>query len=123
MSFDLEGDIDENTATILGTDSALGGALGAPAAQVVPTLEEDVSPPATTLGPAAGGLAMPAGTATIAVREAQYSAWNIVILTLCILLLMLTGAMLFDLMRSIWSWESPTTLSSSLMDAILQAFP
>jgi len=125
MAFDLEGEIDENTATILGAESALGSGSGVAAQPAVPMLEAEVEE--TGLG-AVGATAPMAGAANAAVaptalREAQYSAWNIVFLVLCTLLLAVAGVMMVDLLRSMWSWNEPFQLNSSLMDALLDALP
>ena len=52
-------------------------------------------------------------------QEAEYSVWNVVSLTFITLLLMVTGIMMVDLMRHIWSWQQPYTLSSAFMDTIV----
>ncbi|MFV2068426.1 MAG: helix-turn-helix domain-containing protein [Pirellulales bacterium] len=121
MAFDLEGEIDENTATILGAESALGSGSGVAGEATAPMLEEEVEN--TGLG-AVGATAPMAGAAAPAVlREAQYSTWNIAFLVLCTLLLSLAGVMMVDLLRSMWSWNEPFELNSSLMDMLLDALP
>ena len=52
-------------------------------------------------------------------QEAEYSVWNVVSLTFITLLLMVTGIMMVDLMRHMWSWQQPYTLSSTFMDTIV----
>lgn len=70
------------------------------------------------LAPAAAGAGM-----TVAVsREAPYTVWNVVSLGFCALILSLTGLMMFDLMRNMWSWDTPYSLNSSIMDTILGLF-
>jgi len=54
--------------------------------------------------------------------EAPFSGWNIAFLSLCVILLMLCGMMMYDLIRNIWSWNSPYTVNSSLMQMILGWF-
>lgn len=51
--------------------------------------------------------------------EAPYTAWNILALAFCVVLLVLGGMFAYDLARHVWSWDSPYTLNSSLMDWIL----
>ncbi len=51
--------------------------------------------------------------------EAPYTGWQIAGLVVCLLLLMLCGMMMYDLLRSMWSWEQPTAVTSSLMDTLL----
>ncbi|MBL9125739.1 MAG: helix-turn-helix domain-containing protein [Planctomycetaceae bacterium] len=67
---------------------------------------------------AAGGVALPG----LAPREAPYTMWNIVSLVACAMLLSLTGMMMFDLIRNMWSWESPYGFNSWLMDTVLGLF-
>ncbi|MCS7304712.1 MAG: excisionase family DNA-binding protein [Thermoguttaceae bacterium] len=102
------------------------------AAGRAPMLEEElVGPPAispivTPLGAppvaapaemaAAGALAAPA------LPEAPYTIWNVLSLALCVLILAVTGMMMFDMIRNIWSWDSQTVLSSPIMDGILSLF-
>ena len=38
-------------------------------------------------------------------------------------MLTLTGMMLFDLVRNMWSWDKPYAYNSSLMDALMEALP
>ena len=75
------------------------------------------------VGLEAVGATAPAGAVTVsaAIREAQYTGWNIAFLSLCALLLLLSGAMMFDLLRSMWSWKEPYSLNSGIMHAILNA--
>jgi hypothetical protein len=35
---------------------------------------------------------------------------------------MLSGMMMYDLMRHMWSWDSPYAVNSKLMDTILNLF-
>lgn len=57
-----------------------------------------------------------------ALPEAPYTAWNIVLLAFCAILLVLCGMFMYDLLRNMWSWDSPYTVNSSLMDTILSWF-
>jgi excisionase family DNA binding protein len=56
------------------------------------------------------------------VPEATYSIWNVMGLGAISLILGLTGIMVFDVVRHIWSWDEPYSLSSTLMDAVTGAF-
>jgi hypothetical protein len=47
--------------------------------------------------------------------------WNILSLTLCVLLLAVGGMMMVDLMRNMWSWNETYSVNSALMDGILGA--
>jgi len=61
--------------------------------------------------------------ATPVARESQFSVWQIVSLSSCILILTLTGMMMFDLTQNMWSWGGTTPLTSSIMDGILGLLP
>jgi hypothetical protein len=117
IALDAEGDFDDSAATMLG--SAPGGQPG--------MLEED--PFATAAAPDIdlGGGAMMGGpalgmTQPVASREAPYSVLNIISLLACLFFLMLTGMMMFDLMRNMWTWDGPVTMNSTIMDTILGMF-
>ena len=61
------------------------------------------------------------GVAT-APPEAPYSVFQIVGLAAVCFTLMLAGALAFDVVRNIWSFDQPYSASSSLMSAIISAF-
>jgi excisionase family DNA binding protein len=69
-----------------------------------------------------GGAAMPAaafGQPTMVARaETQFTAWQVVFLTLCLILLSLCGIMAIDVLRSMWSWGEPYAVNSSLIDSL-----
>jgi excisionase family DNA binding protein len=91
--------------------------VGDAAAAVAPGMAPAAAP---GLGPqATPGAAAPAAAA---LPEAPYSIWNVLCLGLCVLFLVLTGMMCYDLLRHMWSWDDPYTVNSSLMDAILGLF-
>lgn len=54
--------------------------------------------------------------------ETPYSVWNILSLAFCALFLAVTGMMLVDLMRNMWSWDAAYSVNSSIMDTILGWF-
>ncbi len=60
-----------------------------------------------------------AQTTSAALPEPPYSVWNILGLSSCAVLLALGGIFMFDLTRNMWSWDTPYSVSSSLMDMIL----
>ena len=43
-------------------------------------------------------------------------------LTCCVVLLVLSGMMAYDLMRNMWSWGGTYSVTSSLMDMVLGLF-
>ena len=54
--------------------------------------------------------------------EPPYSGWNVASLIICAMLLMICGMFTFDLMRSMWSWNQPYAVNSSMMNMILSWF-
>jgi excisionase family DNA binding protein len=54
--------------------------------------------------------------------DTPFSVFNVVGLSVCILMLMLSGMMVYDLLRNIWSWEGETPLTSSLLESVLNPF-
>jgi hypothetical protein len=67
----------------------------------------------------AGAAAAPAGAL---LPEAPYSVWNIVSLAACLFFLLLCGAMVYDLLRNMWSWNSAGSVNTWLMDTIIGLF-
>lgn len=61
------------------------------------------------------GAMMPVGEPAV---DLPFSMANIAGLSMCMLLLMLCGMMVFDLLRNMWSWGEVYTLNSSLMDVL-----
>jgi hypothetical protein len=66
-----------------------------------------------------GTAASPLMPAPMTVPEAPYSVWNVLSLMLCFALLTLTGMMMFDLLRNMWSWDQTYALNSNVMDGII----
>ncbi len=60
-----------------------------------------------------GTAAMQPGAVSV---EAPYTSWQIAGLAACVVLLMLCGMMMYDLLRHMWSWGTPYTINSWLMD-------
>jgi excisionase family DNA binding protein len=111
---------DESAATLLGGDDLFGGAdAEGMLAESAPAEGDFAAAGAPGAALAAGGAA-PAGGGEPA---APYTVWNILSLTLCVMLLSLTGMMLFDLVRNIWSWNEPYAMNSTIMDGLVQAIP
>ncbi len=54
--------------------------------------------------------------------DTPFSAFNISMLSVCLVMLGLGGMMVFDLLRNIWSWDEVTTLNSSLLESVLNPF-
>ncbi|MCO6457914.1 MAG: helix-turn-helix domain-containing protein [Pirellulaceae bacterium] len=74
------------------------------------------------LGPVGG--AMPAtGPAPVTMMpaelpEAPYSIWNVLSLLVIVMLMSLTGMLMMDLIRNMWSWEGEYAATTSIMDGI-----
>jgi len=77
----------------------------------------------TGLGPVAGPSSASFIPQQAVVPEAPYSIWNVLSLGVCVLLLTMTGMMMYDLVRNMWSWQESYALNSSLMDALTEAVP
>lgn len=56
------------------------------------------------------------------VRELPYSVWNLLSLFFCIVLIAVSGMLMYDLVRQVWSWEGVHPVNSGLMDAIIGMF-
>ena len=88
-----------------------------------PGLEEDLTTVplgAPELAPAAlagGPVAMHAG------YEAPYSGGNIALLVVCFLFLFVGGMLMYDLMRHMWSWDSPNAWNGVVIDSLAQYLP
>jgi len=68
-----------------------------------------------------------AQTAAAALAEAPYSIWNVLGLALCTVFLVGCGMFMYDLLRHMWirhmwSWDTPYSVSSSLMDMVIGWF-
>lgn len=111
---------------------------GAPVGDVAAMLDEDIAAApfveAPLLEPApAAAAAVPLGTPTVApgaalspeiaqYPERPYGALVMLGLGACLVFLLASGMMAFDLMRNMWSWGGAYELNSSLMDTILGWF-
>ncbi len=51
--------------------------------------------------------------------EAPYSVWNIVSLLLIISLLCVTGMLMTDVVRNMWSWNGTSNMTSGIADALV----
>ncbi len=105
--------------------------VGAPGGRAAMLDEDFTAEPMGGMAPAgapmgAGPMGAPGDMAAFApaaaLPETPYTAWNIVSLVLCALILALAGMMMYDLIRNIWSWDSPSAISSPIMDFVLGLF-
>ncbi|MBL9093577.1 MAG: helix-turn-helix domain-containing protein [Planctomycetaceae bacterium] len=99
----LDGDFggDDATATLLagevpGLSDALGGDFGG--------------------GGYGGAPAMAGGYGTV--PDTHFGVGSIAALTVCAVLMAVTGIMMYDIIRNMWSWDSPMSINSTLMDMI-----
>jgi len=88
----------------------------------IPGLLEEESPLGGGFG-AAGGLgaataAAPGMVMVPAVREVPFPGYMVALLALCSITVGLSGAMMYDLMRSMWSWQEPVATTSALMNML-----
>ena len=124
IALDVEGEPDEAATMIAGGGMAamleedLGD--GSVAADFGAPLDTGAGP----LGAQPAGLAtgQPATQAAAATAEVPYSIWNVLSLAMCAIFLTLTGMMMYDLLRNMWSWDSAYQVNSSIMDTILGMF-
>jgi len=128
IALDTEGD---DAPTMVGPSAA--GGFGGRA--ILDEEEVAVGPlPAVALGPEGlapplGGVESAAGLASAgapfgeaALPEQPYTAWNIVALVACTLLLAVAGMFMHDLARNMGNWTGPSFVSSKLMDSVLNLF-
>ncbi len=52
--------------------------------------------------------------------EMAYSIWNVLSLLLIVLLLAVTGMLMTDVLRNMWSWEGNYSASTPIMDAMIR---
>ena len=97
-------------AAMLDEDLSVGG-MGAAAAAAGPMQAPQGFADGAALAQSAASL-----------PEAPYSAWVVLSLALCAIFLILTGMMSYDLLRNMWSWDTPYDINSSIMDTVLSWF-
>ncbi|MEX2186580.1 MAG: helix-turn-helix domain-containing protein [Pirellulales bacterium] len=54
--------------------------------------------------------------------EAPYSIWNVLSLACCTLILMFGGMLMYDLIRNMWSWDQPYSVTSGIMNQVATWF-
>jgi len=69
-----------------------------------------------------GGAGVAAGPMSFqpAAPDTVFGAGSVITLVVCTLFMGLTGVMMYDIVRNMWSWDTPYSFSSTLMDMILQ---
>ncbi len=107
---------------MFGEDACMGDAMFEDAGGAALLEGDFAAASGDPLAGAASASALAAGPATVS-RDAPYTVWNVVSLGACALVLALCGILMFDLMRNMWSWDTPYSLNSSLADTILGIIP
>jgi excisionase family DNA binding protein len=103
----LEGEFgDDATATLMAGDVPGLGAM----------LEADGLSPLASGAPA-GGMGMPI---YVPPPEPSYGIGTVAALGISSVLMTCVGIMMYDIIRNMWSWDTPYSFSSTLMDAILK---
>jgi excisionase family DNA binding protein len=78
--------------------------------------------PAASFGAAAVASDAAAFAPGLALPEAPYSGLMVTFLVFCSVLLLLSGWMIVDLLRNMWSWNASYQSSSGIMNAIARMF-
>jgi len=99
-------------------DTMLGGESAFPADDAA--MADQLGDAGATLGAGGAGGFMPQEQY---VPEASYSVWTVMSLILCFLFVALSGMMMFDLLRNMWSWNQPYEANSAIMDALVEMIP
>jgi hypothetical protein len=88
-------------------------------------LEEDLTTVTPLVAPGLAPAAALAGAPimTQAGYEAPYSGWNIAVLVICFLFMFIGGMFMYDLMRHMWSWDSPHPWNGALIDSLAKYLP
>lgn len=64
--------------------------------------------------------AIPDSVMLAAHPEMPYSIWNVLSLLVIVMILSITGMLMMDLVRNMWSWDQPYTASTSIMDMMVK---
>ena len=106
IALDSESDFDESAATMLGKRAPVSGMLEAEEEGFTGGGFEAVGGPSLGMAPAGMPTYAPAAMmAAPQVEEAPFSIWNVLFLMLCVGLLIVSGMMMYDLLRNMWSWD------------------
>ncbi|QGJ72251.1 Hypothetical protein PBC10988_39690 [Planctomycetales bacterium 10988] len=99
---------------------AFGAGGGIDEASVAPAPSHGFNMPAS-VAPGGGAPVQAAGAPVVYVASetAEFSIWNIVFLAFCQLLLLMIALLMFDLVFNLFEWGGTSSLSSSIMDPLL----
>ena len=53
-------------------------------------------------------------------EEPPYSIWNVLGLMLIFAVLLMTGTMMFDIVRNMWGWNGNLSVSNTIMDNVIE---
>jgi hypothetical protein len=130
----------ESGSQVIALDEAMGDEAATmvgpgPGAGMAAMLDEEAGPDvglgAPAFEPVGGGAPMGAGPAaagaplapgTAALPEAPYGKFAMIGLSLCLVMLIFSGMMAYDLVRNMWSWNGAYSVNSSLMNSLLRLF-
>jgi excisionase family DNA binding protein len=98
IALDSDAVVDDQAATLLGSDPGVAAAMAGPASQA--------------MGP--GPMMMVPAT-----PQAQHSGFTVSFLVLSFLVMSLIGMMMFEMVRHIWSWDSPHPAPATIMNALV----
>jgi hypothetical protein len=109
---------DREAATMLRPAEAapLGGEMFQPLAPEEAVAAEGFEQPALSVAPT-----QPAYV-SVAATEPAYSVWNVLSLTLVVLLLTLSGMLMVDVMLNMWQYNGTSSLSTGLANALVAMF-
>lgn len=82
-----------------------------------------MGPGVAAITPMTGPAPTPANFVPMRPPEASYSIFNILGLLSVLLVMGLTGMLMMDVLRNMWAYDEPTTISTGVMDMILEALP
>lgn len=91
-----------------------------PAGGMATALEVDEDDAPTPARAPAG--AMMEGAGEYVAPEAPYSIWNVLSLACCALILLFGGMCMYDLIRNMWSWDQPYSVTSGIMEQVAAWF-
>jgi hypothetical protein len=122
---EVEGEPSESGSQVIALDSGedfadMGGALAASGEPAMASMLEEDMGAGPAGGLAAGGL-QPVGAvgSSALAAEAPWGGLEMTFLIMGALLLLVTGMMMFDLMRNLGAWGSPMSVNKTLMDTVL----
>lgn len=145
IALDAESEIDDSSATMATSMSEIGaGGAGANRPGMAAVVQDDsiggpgidldtatagaaapvaaTLPPRSVYGEAPAAMTQAMGQGMMVLLETPYPTWVMILLISGTVVLGLGGMMSFDLLRNMWSWSSPYSFNSSIMDAILSIF-